>query len=370
MKLIGTSMFFALIALALLGAASEPAGAADECKDQLDRQMAERVASVSEVSLSPQPFSAGLKTFTVTLAASVIDATDYSCKERKSLEHPARTVTGWLYQFGPSPRFEVFDSEEQFLEFADKNEDYEANGAFITNVKAAESFEVESSIKFLLDHAAILGKDVLSYEVIVSGPFWRRVEFLEVPVGLIKSGGGELVSGLREFNAENVLCSNETGLELIGFDSIRRKEKTERFSVVKSVVEEYVREQCDDAIQIGPAYFEPNVEEAVGLVGVSGFSMKEGVRTALFETRTKEGKSANFMLTTAGPISSFDTMVLLVTLFEKIKLDGDMLVWAVGLQDDEYATGPVFVSEEKLLPVNDISVPTGALLLFKSSQPD
>lgn len=70
-----------------------------------------------------------------------------------------------------------------------------------------------------------------------------------------------------------------------------------------------------------------------------------------------------FLWTSVGAVSPFDAMVVIEVVAEELA-GKDTVLWAVGLQDDEFVSGPLlFGRGRRPMALAATDVPTGAVLV-------
>ena len=132
-------------------------------------------------------------------------------------------------------------------------------------------------------------------------------------------------------------------------------------------MEERVIEECKNAFQVGPAYFENGKDK----IGISDTSPDRGRRNVLIRLTEGGASEKLYLWSTVSPISQFDTMVVVETITDRLEMS---IKWAVGLQDRAFLSGPLIFSgdgseDRRPLRLAATDKPTGALLVFFDSPP-
>jgi len=229
-------------------------------------------------------------------------------------------------------------------------------------------YGLEATIDFFIEHREAF-ELADEFRLVLSGPFWRQEDFGEVPIGLIKSRNGGLQQRYVDFVARHILCFRSEGLSLIdrgvvsNFVPVQEINGDARQRAVTAEMESRVAQECGAAIQVGPTLWEPQADGSAPQPGISGLSMREGRRNVIFSLAGPRGPRT-FMISSISSVGSFDTMALVQGLAQVIEPEGSV-EWAVGMQDEQYLSGPVLVEDGTVHRLTDTDVPTGALVVLR-----
>jgi len=128
---------------------------------------------------------------------------------------------------------------------------------------------------------------------------------------------------------------------------------------------DFVLERCRDAIQAGPSLFEPAGPTEGARIGLGGLSLEKQRRLALIRVHAAE-EDRLYLFVSVGEMTIFDTATAIWLLMDATAATeaGAELQWAVGLQDQSYASGPAMRNAGTLMALSDVSPPTAGLLAF------
>ena len=298
-----------------------------------------------------------------------IESTTYSCDKSRNANHPGYVTYGWLTEVPVNSPAEFLSIPHAVRSLATKNpRRYEVRRNTWIDLETNSVVSVEPTIDFLLEHGRALVPDVWWGRVglIVSAPYWKVTETGPAAIGFLKlegagrGGVGEVRQNYVNFSGRHILCARRNG----GIDLIS-PETTETLAGGPAQAMEKKAAECSSAVQVGPAYFELGDEGDArrNKTGIAGLSLEKARRNILFRTRST-GSEKMFLWTSVGALSPFDAMVLVELLADQVVAENSV-VWAVGLQDDEFISGPLLFSDRgRAAALADTDVPTGAVLVI------
>ena len=257
------------------------------------------------------------------------------------MQYPKLLGFGWLYEIPGDTRAEVIV----------------ARHAVSKKESQGDLMRTESTIDFFVtNQERILETDTRRLRLVVSGPFWTIDEDGVRAFGFLKTSADDKDES-REYEdrafARSVLWLKENTVDL--------------FVPSERDMEERVIEECKNAFQVGPAYFENGKDK----IGISDTSPDRGRRNVLIRLTEGGASEKLYLWSTVSPISQFDTMVVVETITDRLEMS---IKWAVGLQDRAFLSGPLIFSgdgseDRRPLRLAATDKPTGALLVFFDSPP-
>lgn len=356
------------VALCLAAMFLPNAGWADiDCN--LDCQYAKRKSTlkVGDLQSGFEPF----KPITVPFSFSSVEfeATNYRGTKQKSIIYPKIESYFTVTEIPGSAKFRAFNVRNSLFKLAnnpDFSGRYVLEGEYFVDIEESKELIVKESIQFVIDNDSLF-PELDRAKIIVSGPFWKQEEFGSYPLGLFKTKSDDLLAGYTSFSARHVLCINKGSLDLFTVDQFQASETGSGPKLLAQQINLRVKKECDFAFQVGPSYFERAEDEEISVsAGVSGFSLKPAGRVLLLHVGgAADGVTRLFLLSSGTELGSFDAMTFLGGFVDALSDGAYTINWAVGLQDDIFASGPVFLSSEGSEAYNDVSVPTGALLVVE-----
>jgi hypothetical protein len=133
-------------------------------------------------------------------------------------------------------------------------------------------------------------------------------------------------------------------------------------SIIKPRIINYVRKNCNAALQIGPAYLEP--DDNGYKYGISGFSHTKAKRIAL--TKILIGSEPRYVIIqVAAEMNPFDFMALIVRVMEEKYKGNAEIKWSVGLQSGIYLSGVELFVDDIRYSLGETTVPSGSFLIFR-----
>ncbi len=347
----------------------------------LEKQFEERRKSVQPVQVEPKEMEA---TFvTAHFDAAAFSATTFSCGTKRKESYPAFTAYSWLIELPQEFTGRVFDIRRELNRIIESDpENLEVSGNTLFNYDTEEEQYITPTIDFYLYNKELLdpkGK----VRLILSGPYWRQEEFGENAMGLLQTPGGKVKTDEGErgkaeqdyqyFSAKHVLCFTKTGVEMFDWNvyaikakydpTASKSQKTKLKKQIGKAMQKQAEEECESAFQAGPAFWDRKTEEGSAIPGISGLSLQAGPRNLLFRIRNGE-ESRTFIVSTISALSPFDIMVYIDALKDAIDPDAE-ISWAIGVQGEEYLSGPVFVDGDRVSRLTLTNRITGALLVIE-----
>ena len=353
---------------------------ADTQTCNLDEQMEKRRQSLVRVDMIPvtevlkQNLDTGdgsidiaegnwLKQIWITafiFSAMKMVATDYHCERKEELEYPQRSGVGWLVEIPSDAYAEIFLVSDGVADAVAGSEDrFEKDGRYLYDKDNRREYRIDSTLDFLIEAQDILLPPINGRQLrlAVSGPYWRAAEWGEEVIGYLRTTKNGRVSDQRyvNYSARHILCIRNGAVSLISapMDMSGR-------DLASNLSEQ--AENCSDAVQIGPNYFEKSGSKI--RPGIGGLSRREERRNILVKIVDRNSEEKLFLWSTVGPINPFDAMVVIDKLSRNWGNE-TTINWAVGLVDDELLSGPVvFDGNSGILALTDTDIRSGGFLLF------
>lgn len=355
MRLVTASLFTGLI-IVTDGFAQERCNL--RCQADLRRQ------TLVELTIELDTEIPGLVQF--SFDSSKFTATTYGGKRPREVNYPSYTGLAWLLEIPTDSRGRIISIRHRLFSLAKQPEGrYALAGDYLLDLEEGREIRVESTVDFFENNREFFDS-ASSSGIVVSGPFWKQEEWGERPLGLLLLEDEGLVQPMANFSARHVLCLKRSGVDLFSVEKVMRESNVKRFEDVAELIGKRVVSVCKNAIQVGPAYFEQRIgKESDNQVGIAGISIGEQRRNILLRLgRPGDEAGKIFLFTTMSNVSPFDAMVVIEAISEKLSGENSIL-WAVGLQDAEFLSGPLIVDGGRTIRLNSTNLPTGALLLFE-----
>ncbi|NOE33483.1 MULTISPECIES: hypothetical protein [unclassified Ruegeria] len=360
-------LYWLSFATALFGTIN-PLFAAECPEDSIERQYNERAGSVAAVS-SPMPLEGALipVVYEVAFSQTEFFATNFRCSVTRQQAYPAYRAFTWLIELPNDEEYSVLpirNLTNAALESEGSN--IQRIGDIVLFLESGRELFLSSSIDFLVNNNELLFPDSSQFRLLVSGPFFRPTKDGEEPIGIILSKTLGKLGEYRNFSGRHVLCVGQNGLDLLERDWLAEKlgVPTSNEKVLDSAIDKYATENCSDAFQTGPAFWErPRSGDTQSVPGISGLSLRAAQRNVIFRIGSGEDYRT-FLASSISSVSSFDMMVIVAAIAAEID-DTLPVVWAIGLQDEDYLAGPLLQLDGNQMRLAPTHRPTGAVLVLK-----
>ena len=282
-----------------------------------------------------------------------------SCDEIRPTHHPQYTGLSWLVEIPTDANADILVVRDRLSFIASENsERFQFVGNTFSDLEKSQEITVSSTIDFVLNNLDLLLFDSTNRRprLIVSAPYWKVSEFGEKVIGFLKTNHHEKqIQNYVDFSAKHILCITQSG-------QIELESPNLSLPDWKSEIEKKAA-SCRSAVQVGPSYFNEKHLSA----GISGSSKNQARRNILIRLARTDKSMRTFLWTIPYPISPFDAMVVIEAISEDLAKEGELLHWAVGLQDDKFMTGPLISDRGHFIPLTETDIQTGGFLMFFDS---